>query len=419
MATTTKDLTKAQIIENVLYYAGYAGIHVGALGVLWVGFSWEGVAICLASYIPRMFGLVGGFHRYFSHRSYKMGRVTQFMMGLLGTLAVQKGVIWWSEYHRHHHRFSDQPEDVHSPIHRSFLYSHMGWFLDRDNRYTDFTRVADLARYPELRWLNDNGLWPVAAYALTLWLVFGWTGLFYGFFLSTILIWHAIHGIGSFGHRFGGYRRYPTTDNSRNKWLLAIVLLGEGWHNNHHHYPASCRQGFYWYEIDITYYILKAMSWVGLVWDLKAPPEHVLNGELPSYDRRCRRFQGEIIELRREINGAIEARVHGSEAEEATAVELREWITLRMDDFARQSFDLLVEGPFAMLQTIDELEAEVAQAVAKTAVDADGARHDRRDLIVDIGACFEALVARSEFADKADAPARAKECARYARSQAD
>ena len=275
MSSATNDVRYFGIPEGFFYYLGYISIHLGALGVFWVGFSWEAVAICLGSYIPRMFGLVGGFHRYFSHRSYKMSRPMQFFMALLGTTAVQKGVIWWSEYHRHHHRFSDQPEDVHSPIHRSFLYSHMGWFLDKANRYTDYSRVADLARYPELRWLNDWNLLISTGYAVLMYLVFGWTGLFWGFFLSTILIWHAIHGIGSFGHRFGGYRRYPTTDNSRNKWLLAIVLLGEGWHNNHHHYPASARQGFRWWEIDLTYYGLRLLAWLGVVRGLKPVPERI------------------------------------------------------------------------------------------------------------------------------------------------
>ncbi|MCH9681355.1 MAG: acyl-CoA desaturase, partial [Deltaproteobacteria bacterium] len=401
------------IPESAIYYLGYASIHLGALGVLWVGFSWEGVAICGVSYVARMFGLVGGFHRYFSHRSYKMNRPMQLFMALLGTMAVQKGVIWWSEYHRHHHRFSDQPEDVHSPIQRSFLYSHMGWFLDRDNRYTDYSRVPDLARYPELRWLNEWNLLVPTAYAVALYLAFGWTGVFYGFFLSTILIWHAIHGIGSFGHRFGGYRRYPTTDNSRNKWLLAIALLGEGWHNNHHHYPASCRQGFFWYEIDITYYGLVVLSWFGLVWGLRSPPEHVKNGASPSYDRRMRRLQGELMDLRRALAAAIDDDCQQPEVPrelQASGVQLREWVAVRMDDFCKAAFDLLVEGPFAMLQAVDDLQTEVVDTMRRTL----GDTPFQDDLALCMQGCFTSFVETSEFADKANAPARARECAQYA-----
>lgn len=343
---------------NLYDYVGYGAMHLACLGVFWVGFSWQAVLLCLASYVPRMFGLVGGYHRYFAHRSYKMSRPVQFLMALLGCLAVQKGVLWWAEYHRHHHRFPDAPEDVHSPIQRSFLYSHSGWFLDHRHRRSDKTKVPDLAAYPELRWLNDWNLVPVLLYAGGLYYFFSWTGLFWGFFLSTILIWHAIHSIGSFGHKVGGYRRYPTLDASRNKWFLAITTLGEGWHNNHHYYPASARQGFFWYEYDIAYYILKVMSWLGLVYDLKTPPEHVLRGELlPGYQRRLQEFQNDLRTLRRRL----EVTVDETAGDEADTVAFKQWIADRIDRFDTAAYQLLVEGPEERVHAFRDLQSDIAE----------------------------------------------------------
>jgi stearoyl-CoA desaturase (delta-9 desaturase) len=199
----------------------------------------------------------------------------QFLLALVGAFGVQKGVLWWASQHRIHHRYSDTPLDPHSPMHRSFLYSHSGWFLDVRNRDAEIHLVPDLARFPELRWLDDWNLLVGAGFGIAVWAIFGWSGFFWGFSVSTILIWHAIHGIGSFGHRFGGYRRFPTADNSRNKWFLGIALLGDGWHNNHHYYPASARHGFVWWEVDIVYYGLWLFERLGLIWDVHLAPAQI------------------------------------------------------------------------------------------------------------------------------------------------
>jgi len=355
---------RLKVPSNYYDYLAYGAMHLACLGVLWVGISWKAVAICLISYFFRMFGLIAGYHRYFSHRSYKMSRPVQFLMALLGSLAVQKGVLWWAETHRHHHRFPDEPEDIHSPITRGFLYSHSGWFLDQRHRTVDLAKVPDLARYPELVWLNDWNLVPVALYALSLLLVFGWEGLVWGFFVSTILIWHAIHSVGSFGHKLGGYRRYPTTDNSRNKWFLALTTLGEGWHNNHHYYPASARQGFFWYEYDIAYYLLKAMSWLGLVSELKTPPEQVKRGEMPGYQRRLRAFKMELIEFRRELTGRIDAAVADDGGElsaehRGVVTTSKEWMAERIDAFDEAAYTLLIRGPLEMTEAFFRLRDEV------------------------------------------------------------
>jgi fatty-acid desaturase len=270
----------------------------------------------------------------------------QFVLALLGTLGVQKGVLWWAAHHRFHHRYSDTEVDVHSPVQRSFLYSHCGWQLDIKNRGTDYTRVADLMKCPEIVWLNDWDLLPQTLYAVVIFLLFGWSGLFWGFFISTILLWHAIHGIGSFGHRFGGYRRFITTDNSRNKWLLAILLLGEGWHNNHHAYPSSARQGFVWWEIDIGYYILKVLSWFGLVWDLKVPPRELVANREPSMQSSMRRFSAWVQELRKNLHHAVDKSAPDATDDEKVALRIfKQALEARVDAFDADATNKMLEDP--------------------------------------------------------------------------
>ena len=249
--------------------------HLACLAAFFTGVTWSAVAVCLALFWLRMFSVTAGYHRYFSHRSYKTSRTFQFILALAGTLAVQKGVLWWAANHRNHHKYSDQPEDLHSPRQRGFWWAHVGWILAPDYEGTDLTRIPDMAKYPELRWLNDNYLVPPVALAVLLYLVGGATWLVWGFFISTTMLWHATFTINSLAHVWGS-RRYETTDTSRNNPWLALLTMGEGWHNNHHRYMNSARQGFFWWEIDLSYYVLVALSWCGIVWDLQQPPKRLL-----------------------------------------------------------------------------------------------------------------------------------------------
>lgn len=250
-------------------------VHLACLAVFFTGVTWSAVAVCAALFWLRMFGVTAGYHRYFAHRSYKTSRPFQFVLALIGTLAVQKGVLWWAANHRVHHKYSDQEDDVHSPVQRGFWWSHVGWILSPDFEATDLDRIPDMAKYPELRWLNEHYLLPPVTLAVLLTLVGGAPWLVWGFFVSTTLLWHATFTINSLAHVWGS-RRYETTDASRNNVWLALLTMGEGWHNNHHRYMNSARQGFFWWEIDLSYYVLVALSWVGLIWDLHAPPRHVL-----------------------------------------------------------------------------------------------------------------------------------------------
>jgi stearoyl-CoA desaturase (delta-9 desaturase) len=266
----------------------YVGLHLMALGVLWVGWSPVAVGVCLALFWVRMFAITGFYHRYLSHRTYKTSRWFQFLFAVVGNSSVQKGPLWWAAHHRHHHQFSDQDDDVHSPTKRGFFYSHVGWIFDRANSKTRIRLVPDLAKYPELRVLDRfDVLIPVllgiACFGLGVVLEarapsLGTSGLqmlVWGFFVSSVLLGHSTFTINSLSHVFGR-RRFETGDTSRNNFGLALLTLGEGWHNNHHHYPTATRNGFYWWEIDITYYGLYLLSKLGLIWDLKKVPAHIL-----------------------------------------------------------------------------------------------------------------------------------------------
>jgi stearoyl-CoA desaturase (delta-9 desaturase) len=268
--------------------APFVAMHLLCLGVLWVGASPLALIVAASLYAVRMFALTGFYHRYFSHRTFQTSRSVQFIFALIGASCAQRGPLWWAAHHRHHHRHADTLRDPHSPRSQGFLWSHCGWFLTQRNFHTDLSRVRDLAKYPELRLLDRyDTLVPVALgaalYAVGALLKnvapqLGTSGgqlLIWGLFVSTVVLFHATVSINSLAHRIG-WRRFDTNDDSRNNFWLALVTFGEGWHNNHHFFPSSSRQGFRWWEIDFTWYGLRAMSTLGLVRRLKPVPDWVL-----------------------------------------------------------------------------------------------------------------------------------------------
>jgi stearoyl-CoA desaturase (delta-9 desaturase) len=254
-------------------------MHLCCLLVFVMPFSWSLVALCAGSYALRMWAITAGYHRYFSHRSYKTSRFFQFLLGLLGTSAMQNGPLWWASWHRRHHRDSDTVEDPHSPRQHGFWQAHIGWILCGRYDNPDLSNVADMSRFPELRFLDKHKWLPLIAYALGCYAIAGWSGVVWGFVLSSVLLLHATAAINSLAHVWGS-RRYATPDDSRNNPWLAVVTLGEGWHNNHHHGQGYARQGFFWWEIDVSYYVLKLLSWAGIVWDLRVPSPKVLGSSL-------------------------------------------------------------------------------------------------------------------------------------------
>ncbi|HMO01618.1 MAG TPA: acyl-CoA desaturase [Oligoflexia bacterium] len=262
-------------------------IHIGALLVIWTGISWVAAVVCILLYLIRMFAITGGYHRYFSHRTFETNRFFQFILAFLGAMAAQKGPIWWSSHHRHHHKHSDTEEDVHPPALYGIWWAHVGWVLSSRYVGTRKELVRDLLAIPELRWL-DNYHWIAPLSLATLCYGFGtflaayypnlntngFQMLIVGFCLSTTLLYHGTFCINSFCHIIGK-KRFNTSDQSKNSLLMALITLGEGWHNNHHRYPGSEKQGFYWWEIDITHYTLKFLSLFGIVWNLRVPPERI------------------------------------------------------------------------------------------------------------------------------------------------
>jgi stearoyl-CoA desaturase (delta-9 desaturase) len=246
----------------------FIALHVGVVLVFTVPFEAKWIGWLIGSYALRMFAVTGGYHRYFSHRSYKLNRFWQFMMAFLAQTSAQKGVLWWAAHHRDHHRHSDRKADLHSPVHEGFWWSHLGWILSDEYNNYDAQRVADFGRFPELRWLNRFHIVPPVVYAVAIFAIGGWGAFVWGFVAATVLLYHGTFLINSLTHIWGS-RRFPTPDESRNNFLLAIVTLGEGWHNNHHYYMSSVRQGIRWWEVDITYYVLRLLSWVGIARDLR------------------------------------------------------------------------------------------------------------------------------------------------------
>jgi stearoyl-CoA desaturase (delta-9 desaturase) len=272
---------------SLIQFIPFVGVHLAVLAVFWVGFSWIAFWVAVGLYLIRMFAITGFYHRYFSHKHFKTSRTLQFVFAFIGASSAQRGPLWWASHHRVHHTSSDQKDDPHSPRQHGFIWSHCLWFLAPKNFATRQEKIKDFSVFPELRWLDRFDIIAPVVLALLLYTlgyiietyfnelqVTAMQLLVWGFFVSTVFLYHATYTINSLAHRYGT-RRFNTDDDSRNNAALALITLGEGWHNNHHYYSGSVRQGFVWWEIDITYYILKIMSWFGLVWDLKPIPERI------------------------------------------------------------------------------------------------------------------------------------------------
>ena len=232
-----------------------------------------------------MFGITAGFHRFFSHKTFKTSRAFQFILAYLATSSAQMGPIWWASHHRHHHKYTDEIEDPHTPTIKGFFWAHVGWIMSPSNVPTKEEYVGDLKRFPELKFLDKYHY--IAPFSMAVFLFAlgdymaihyaqyntnGMELLMWGFFVSTVILYHATFTVNSVCHVFG-YRTYDTKDGSVNNWMVAILTLGEGWHNNHHAFPNSERQGHKWYQIDICHYILWSLSKIGIVWDIRDVPE--------------------------------------------------------------------------------------------------------------------------------------------------
>ena len=339
-------------------------LHISSIAAFWTGITWPAVAMCVTLYWLRMFAVTAGYHRYFSHRAYSTSRVFQFVLAFLAQSTTQKSVLWWAAKHRHHHLYSDTPDDVHSPRHKGFFYSHLGWIFYRQHDLTDLVKVADFAAFPELKWLHRFEQLPGVILAVLCYLIGGWSGLVVGFVWSTVLLYHATFCINSLAH-VHGRKRYVTGDDSRNNWLLAFFTMGEGWHNNHHAYQSSARQGFRWWEIDATFYILKALSWAGIAWDLKTPPVEVLRNEQRLGSRVINRAAEELVARfnPERIAMAVSVALHSSELsalrealEQARHQTADAWASMLPDHFpTRDELFAQAQAMFARTRSLDEI----------------------------------------------------------------
>jgi stearoyl-CoA desaturase (Delta-9 desaturase) len=352
--------------DDIIYPSAlpFVLVHLACVAAIWTGVTWQAVAIGVALYWLRIFAIGAGYHRYFSHRAYSTSRAFQFILALLAQSSAQKSVLWWAAKHRHHHLHSDTERDVHSPRHKGFLYSHVGWIFARKHYGTDLIKVTDLTRFPELVWLHKLELLPAIALGTLCFLAAGWSGLVVGFFWSTVLVYHATFCINSLAH-VRGSRRYVTGDDSRNNWLLAIFTMGEGWHNNHHAYQSSVRQGFRRWEIDPTYYILRLLSRLGVVRDLKTPPAPVLRNEQRlgarvvgrAAEQLAAHFNAERIALA--ISSALQGPEWSAARETLARAQLRTTEALAMLQLpyipSRDEFLAQAKAMFARTRSLDEI----------------------------------------------------------------
>ncbi|MCB0954447.1 MAG: acyl-CoA desaturase, partial [Microthrixaceae bacterium] len=247
----------------------FFAIHLLPFLAVFTGITWTAVWLFMATYWGRMFFITAGYHRYFSHRAYRTSRPFAAVLAFGGCAAAQKGPLWWAGHHRMHHRYSDTPTDPHTPR-KGFWWSHVGWILSDDTSPVPEGTMKEYSDIPEIRWIDKHDWVAPWSLAVACFLIGGWSGLLIGFFASTVLLWHSTFLVNSLAHVWGT-RRFDTTDTSRNNFVIAVLTMGEGWHNNHHRYAHLARQGLYWWEVDASYWVLCGLEKLHIVWDLKRP----------------------------------------------------------------------------------------------------------------------------------------------------
>jgi stearoyl-CoA desaturase (delta-9 desaturase) len=340
----------------------YVLLHVGCLGVFYTGISARAIAVLGGAYLIRAIGVSLVYHRYFAHRTFRTSRAMQFVLGLYGTMTVLGGPLWWAQTHREHHRHADTPDDIHSPYYQGFIYSHCGWFLDEKHRSVDLSAVRDLARFPELLWLERWSDALKLAYVALCYGAFGVVGIVWGFFVPTVITMQMVHWIQSISHSIGGYRRYPLADDSRNHWLFGILSLGEGFHHNHHCFPHSARLGLRWWEFDFGYWILIGLSRLGLIWDVRAPSRSAAAGKGGKFERSVDSARTEFDGLARRLDATLADFQQQNSGDELAVLRAR--IASHIDAFSTRSREILIAGSTARRRADDSLRAVLLADVA-------------------------------------------------------
>jgi stearoyl-CoA desaturase (Delta-9 desaturase) len=286
------------VLPNIVQVSIFWTVQVSVLLAFAVPFRWAFVALWAASHFLRAIGLTLAFHRYFAHRAFKMNRVARFVWAWTATAAMQKGPLWWAGHHVNHHKYADRDGDPHSPMVSGVYYAHIGWFLNdakHDKLEASNPVVRDFSKAPEIAFLERYFFLPPLLLAIATFAIGGLPWLVWGFCLPTMTLAHATFAINTVNHMFGT-RRFETLDESRNNPLTAFFAAGEGWHNNHHRYQRAARNGFYWWEFDLTWYVIRAMAAVGLAWDLQPVPPRIYEEARAVKARHARRAMPSIIE---------------------------------------------------------------------------------------------------------------------------
>jgi stearoyl-CoA desaturase (Delta-9 desaturase) len=259
-----------------------------AAAFLWGwGFGWTDMGLLIGMYVLTALGITVGFHRLFTHRSFETYRGVELVLGVLGSMAVEGPLLKWVALHRRHHQHSDRPGDPHSPhlhgrgiwgVLRGLWHAHMGWVFRADppdlDRYVKDLRQSRLLRVVSVlfpAWVALGILLPsVLGGVITQSWIGVWTGLAWGGLVRVFLVHHVTWSVNSVCHVWG-FRPYRTTDESRNNLVFGILALGEGFHNTHHAFPTSARHGLRWWQIDVSYYVIRALALAHLASNVKLP----------------------------------------------------------------------------------------------------------------------------------------------------
>lgn len=260
--------------RNVFFFGA---IHALALLAPWY-FSWSALGITIAlHWLLGSIGICLGYHRLLTHRSFQVPKLLEYAIALIGSLALQGGPIFWVAGHRQHHAFTEDIDKDPYSARRGFWWSHMLWIMyPRAEFFTTATYrkyAPDLARDPFYTWLDRYFLLLQLPLAIGLYALGGWSFVVWGVFLRIVLLWHTTWLINSATHLFGD-RPFNTDDGSRNLWWAALLTFGEGWHNNHHAHPNVAKAGWQWWQVDITWWAIRALQAIGLAKKVVMPPNH-------------------------------------------------------------------------------------------------------------------------------------------------
>jgi len=267
-------------------------IHVCAvLAFLPVFFSWPAFFVGVALYfITGGIGITLGYHRLLTHRSFRIPRPLEYLVALVGTLALQGGPVWWVATHRKHHAHSDAAGDPHD-VHRGWIWAHIEWLYrsNRDRLHPNEVKrwAKDLIADPFYRFLGRNEVTLQIALGLALFLIGGWSWVFWGVFARLALTYHCTWLVNSAAHS-SGYQSFRTKDRSMNCWWVALLAYGEGWHNNHHAFPFSARHGLKWYEFDMTWLTIRVLRALRIARNVRIPTHEMMDRlRLPQRGQRA------------------------------------------------------------------------------------------------------------------------------------